>query len=203
MGIDELLTRDGLLPHVRLLVLATASVWRGDWEQFKACAHRSRIRGQPRTEFEEMLLQSVLFAGFPRVVTAFESLANVWPPPSPPSGGALPSEQQAAAGRELFAAIYAHNDATVQAMLRGFHTDFHSFVLDVAYGRVLSRPGLEAGVRELLAIGALAAQDQVRQFVAHARGALNLGRDRAELREVLVTVLGDSREVDAWLQRVR
>ena len=203
MGIDDLLTRDGLAPGARLLVLAMAAVWRGDWEQLAAAAHRGRVHGQPRSEFEEMLLQAVLFAGFPRAVTAFETLAEVWPPPAAPGGGALPASEQPAAGRQLFAAIYGRNDTAVQAMLASFHGEFRSFVLDVAYGRILARPGLDPGVRELLAVGVLAVQDQVRQFVAHARGALNLGRSKDELREVLVTVFGDSPAVDAWLQRLR
>jgi 4-carboxymuconolactone decarboxylase len=203
MGIDDLLTREGLATGVRLLVLSMAAVWRGDWEQLAACAHRGRVHGQPRQEFEEMLLQAVLFVGFPRVVSAFETLAEVWPPAASPAGGALPADRQPLAGRQLFAAIYGHNDAAVQAMLRGFHEDFHAFVLDVAYGRILARPGLEPGVRELLAVGVLAAQDQVRQFAAHARGAVNLGRSTAELQEVLVTVFAGSPLAHAWLQRLR
>ncbi|MBL8729955.1 MAG: carboxymuconolactone decarboxylase family protein [Planctomycetes bacterium] len=202
MGIDELLQRDGLSPATRLLVLAIASVWRGDWGRLEGCAQRARQRRQPRQDFEETLLQAVLFAGFPRVVTAFEVLGDAWPAAAPPAGGALPPDQQAAAGRALFAAIYGRNEAAVHAMLRGFHGDFHDFVLESAYGRVLSRPGLEPRVRELLAVGVLAAQDQLRQFVGHARGALHFGATRSELREVLVTVLGDEKRIEPWLRRV-
>lgn len=188
MTLDELLARSGLPPALRLLVLGLAAVWRGDWPTLAACARRGRAAGQPRQDFEETLLQAVLFAGFPRVVTAFETLAGVWPATTPPTGGALPAAEQAAAGRALFAAIYGRNEAAVHGMLRGFHAEFHDFVLDAAYGRILSRPGLPARIRELLACGVLAAQDQLRQFAGHARGALHLGATREELREVLATV---------------
>lgn len=203
MDLDTLLARGGLEPAVRLLVLTSVAVWRGDWQLVRECARHARARGRPREDLEEALLQSVLFAGFPRAVTAFETLAETWPAPAPPSGGALPPAEQAAAGEALFAAIYGRNAETVHAMLRGFHRDFHAFVLEVAYGRVLSRPGLEPRIRELMAIGVLAAQQQLPQFVGHARGALHFGATRDEIREVLVSVLGDAPVVDEWLRRVR
>jgi 4-carboxymuconolactone decarboxylase len=202
MGIDELLRRDGLPPPIRLMVLALASVWRGDWGRLRECAQHAMAQRQPRQDFEETLLQAVLFAGFPRAVTAFEVLAEAWPATAPPTGGALPPAEQAAAGQALFAAIYGRNEAAVHTMLRGFHGEFHDFVLESAYGRVLSRPGLTPRVRELLATGVLAAQDQLPQFVGHARGALHFGATRIELQEVLVTVLGSLEQAESWLRRV-
>jgi alkylhydroperoxidase/carboxymuconolactone decarboxylase family protein YurZ len=201
--LDTLLQRDGLAPSIRLLVLTLVAIWHGDWPRLADCARRGLARQQPRQDFEEALLQAVLFAGFPRVVTAFETLAVAWPAATPPSGGGLPVAAQAAAGRDLFAAIYGRNTEAVHAMLRDFHPDFHAFVLESAYGRVLTRPWLSPRVRELMAVGVLAAQDQLRQFVGHARGALHLGASRAEVREALVTALGPTDQVEAWLQRVR
>jgi AhpD family alkylhydroperoxidase len=145
----------------------------------------------------------VLFCGFPRVVTAFEQLGQAWPVPEPPHGGGLPAGERTAAGHALFAAIYGKNDAPVRAMLRRCHGEFHDFVLEAAYGRILARPGLPPHTRELLAVAALAAQGQERQFVAHARGALGFGSTRDELREVLVTVFGDAEDVGTWLAVLR
>ena len=45
----------------------------------------------------------------------------------------------------------------------------------VGYGLVLSRPGLEAGLRELLEVAVLTAQGFPRQLHSHLRGAINLG----------------------------
>lgn len=206
MRIDELLARDGLEAPVRLLVLALVAIWRGDWRRLAECAERGRALGQSRRDFEETLLQAVLFCGFPRVVTAFETLGEAWPASEPPRGGALPVAEQPAAGRALFAAIYGRNETAVHTMLRGYHAEFHDFVLEAAYGRVLTRPGLAPRVRELLAVSVLAAQEQMPQFVGHARGALHFGASRGELREVLVSALGDPARgdvaVDSWLRRV-
>jgi alkylhydroperoxidase/carboxymuconolactone decarboxylase family protein YurZ len=92
----------------------------------------------------------------------------------------------------------------VRGLLASFHGEFHDFVLEAAYGRILARPGLSPLRRELLAVGLLAAQDQQRQFLAHARGALAFGAQRTQLREVLATVFGaDAPAVDDWLARVR
>lgn len=203
MRIDELLARDGLSPRVRLMVLAMVAIWRGDWPGLRECSRAARARKVARQDLEETLLQAVLFCGFPRVVTAFEQLQEVWPAAVPPTGGALPAAEQTAAGEAVFATIYGRNTAAVHAMLRGFHTDFHDFVLQAAYGRILSRPHLDPRVREVLGVAVLAAQDQLRQFVGHARGALHFGSSKAELREALVTVFGDTPQVDRWLAHVR
>lgn len=203
MGIDALLARDGLKPPLRLMVLSLVAVWRGDWELLTRCCKHAQAIGQPRQDFEELLLQAVLFAGFPRVVTGFETLGDAWPARTPPVGGALPAAAQHAAGQALFAAIYGRNELAVHAMLRSFHAEFHDFVLEVAYGRILSRPGLSPRVRELLAAGVLAAQNQLPQFVGHARGAMHFGATKVELHEVLLTVFGSSPLVDEWMRRLR
>jgi alkylhydroperoxidase/carboxymuconolactone decarboxylase family protein YurZ len=202
MSLDELLARPGLRPPLRLMVAAAVAIWRADWARMNECATVARRTGQPRSDLEETLLQAVLFCGFPRVVTAFEQLTAAWPVADPPTGGSLPVADQATAAQALFAAVYGRNAAAVDAMLRSFHADFHAFVLDVAYGRILARPALSAKDREVLAVGLLAAQDQVRQFAGHARGAMHFGATKAELREALVTVLGDSPAVDGWLARI-
>ncbi|MCA8964932.1 MAG: carboxymuconolactone decarboxylase family protein [Planctomycetes bacterium] len=186
-----------------LLARAIAAVWRGDWSGFAAAATGLRCAHVPRSDAEETLLQAVLFCGFPRVVTAFEELNRVWPVATPPHGGALAEDQQAAAGDALFTAIYGRNDAAVRSMLRGCHGEFHDFVLQAAYGRILSRPGLSPLDRELLACAALTAQAQKRQFVAHARGALHFGATRDQLWHVLQAALDDGDAADQWLQLVR
>jgi 4-carboxymuconolactone decarboxylase len=207
MVLGELLERPGLAPGNRLLVHGIASVWRGAWPVLREAFVAAQARALPRADFEELLLQAVLFCGFPRVVTAFETLAEAWPVAAAPVGGGLPPAEQSTAGRHLFAAIYGKNDAAVRAMLQRHHGELHDFVLEAAYGRILARPGLSPHVRELVAVGALAVMGQQRQFVAHARGALHFGSSLAELREVLVTVFGaesqNAAEVDGWLQLVR
>jgi 4-carboxymuconolactone decarboxylase len=190
-------------PRLLHLAAAIAAVWRGDWSAFAAAATALRADDTPRADLEETLLQAVLFAGFPRVVTAFEHLNRTWPSVAAPAGGGLPPAEQAAAGRALFAAIYGKNDLAVRNLLRDCHQEFHDFVLEAAYGRILTRPGLPPRERELLACAALAAQQQDRQFVAHARGALQFGASREELAAVTQLAQPDADAAAALLRRVR
>jgi alkylhydroperoxidase/carboxymuconolactone decarboxylase family protein YurZ len=202
MDLDALLLRDGLDATTRCLVIAKVAIWPAAWPRFVETLGRARALGCPRAAMEETLLQATLFYGFPRIVSAFEQLANTWPADAPPGGGGLPAAQQAAAGRALFAAIYGRNEAAVRALLASFHGEFHDFVLESAYGRILTRPGLPPALRELLAVGALAIMDQPPQLLAHARGALAFGASRAQVREVMVTAVGDSPTVGALLERL-
>jgi alkylhydroperoxidase/carboxymuconolactone decarboxylase family protein YurZ len=192
----------GLDALTAALIRAEVAIWPGDWQRLEAELGAAKDAGLPRASFEEMLLQGVLFFGFPRIVTAFEVLQKRWPSAPAPGGGGLPAERQAAAGRELFAAIYGKNDAPVRALLRSFHSEFHDFVLEAAYGRVLTRPGLAAKERELLAAAALAAMAQTPQLVAHARGALRFGATEDEVRGAIALGAAAPDEVEGLLRRV-
>lgn len=203
MTFEPLLSRPGLSPELRLLVVTAVAVWQAAWPDLQRAATLGRERGQSRGDFEEVLLQAVLFCGFPRVVTAFEQLGLAWPTTESPAGGALPVDRQLAAGEALFAGIYGRNTEAVHALLRGCHQEFHDFVLQAAYGRILTRPHFDALQRELLAVALLAAQEQERQLLGHARGARHFGASTAQLHEVLVTTLRDEAAAAAWTARLR
>lgn len=208
MQFANLLARDGLTKDVRSLIGVAVSTWNADWQSTTAWIAAAHQQQQARADIEETLLQCVLFCGFPRVITAFECLNDTWPIDQPPSGGSLPMSEQTAAGSDLFRTIYGKNDTQVRAMLKSFHGELHDFVLEAAYGRILSRPHLTAKVRELIAVAVLAAQGQKRQFAGHVRGAQQLGATRAEIREALITAFGipnnqDEGEVATWLSLIR
>ncbi|MFT7536194.1 MAG: alkylhydroperoxidase/carboxymuconolactone decarboxylase family protein YurZ [Hyphomicrobiaceae bacterium] len=226
MQLAGLLARDGLTPDVRILIGTAVSIWHADWPNVTAWIQLAkqlhelsvRTEGQvsdqherqhacQREDFEETLLQCVLFCGFPRVITAFEHLCDAWPAEQAPSGGGLPVDKRESAGNELFHSIYGKNDAAVRSMLRGYHQELHDFVLEAAYSRILTRPQLSAKKRELIAVAVLAAQGQKRQFAGHARGAKHLGASAEELREALVTTFGSEAEgtadVEHWMSLVR
>lgn len=188
-AVEDLFARPGLEPTLRALVCAQVATHRGDWSRLEQTVRVARGHGCTRDDLAEGLLQGVLFYGFPRSITAFEVLSTTWPTDAPPRGGSLPAAAQAAAGRSLFGAIYGRNAATVAAMLESFHGELHDFVLDVAYGRILSRPALSARAREIVATAMLGAMQQTPQMVAHGRGAVHFGADLATLGEALFTAL--------------
>src|SRR5690606_37937754 len=180
----------------------SARIVPGDWEGLEAAIRAFRACGGPRTDLEETLLQATLFSGFPRAVSAFAVLEREWPAAEVHGGGSPPLEQRASAGRALFDAIYAENAPAVHAMLRRYHPDFHAFVLEAAYGGILARPAVDPRTRELLAVGSLAALDQVPQLVAHARGARRFGATREQVAECLFTALGDDAVVADHMRRI-
>jgi AhpD family alkylhydroperoxidase len=207
MQLASLLARDGLDRETRILIGVAVATWHADWPQLVAWLEIAQHETRPRTGVEETLLQCVLFCGFPRVITAFEHLSKAWPASAAPTGGSLPDHERQAAGSALFQAIYGKNDDAVRAMLCSYHEELHDFVLEAAYGRILTRPKLPAKQRELIAVAVLAAQGQKRQFAGHARGASHLGASREELHEAVVTALGTTSQhaagIDAWLALLR
>lgn len=206
MDLARLLARPGLMPELRHACVATAAIAAADWPRLRATLTAAATAGLPRPVFAETLLQATLFFGFPRTVTAFATMASAWPAAAAAGvtdPGGLPPERRADAGRELFTAIYGANAEPVRGMLASFHPEFHDFVLEAAYGRILTRPELGPRQRELLAVTALAALDQIPQLIAHARGARHFGAGRDEVREALVCALGDGPELAPILARVR
>jgi len=171
--------------HRGLLRLSTAIVL-GNWDEVRRL--RAAPQAEPDREWRETVLQTHLFAGFPRLVQAFGVLAE---------GGGLgtvggeeiegspiPPER----GTQLFDSIYGDGADSVRALLDGYHADFGAWIAEHAYARVLARPGLAPPLRELLAACALAALGQERQLASHARGSLRLGAGFDDLWEAFDTV---------------
>mgnify|MGYP002630018933 CR=1 FL=1 len=163
----------------RLVRLSTAIVI-GDWDCVREL-RRSAAPGEPDREWREAILQTHLFAGFPRLVQAFGVLEEE-------GGIGVPAAQEVESpmldpgrGAQLFDDIYGKGADTVRELLDGYHKDFGAWIAEHAYGRVLARPGLQADRRELLAACALAALGQDRQLASHCRGALRCGATLEEL----------------------
>ena len=178
----------------RLLHLSTAIVL-GDWDALRAL-RVAAPPGEPDRAWREALLQAHLFCGFPRVVEALAVLG------AEGGLGELDADEERSEpdlpdrGAELFDTIYADHADRVRSFLRAGHPDFARWVAGHAYGRVLTRPGLAADRRELLAVAALAATDQDRQLASHARGSLRCGASADELvasLEAVRALIGDGR----------
>ena len=167
----------------RLVRLSTAIVL-GNWEVVREVREQAE-GGEPNRAWREAVLQVHLFAGVPRQVEAYEVLDRAGGLGALEAGEALDAPADPREGTELFETIYGRNAEAVRARLRGFQPDFATWVLGHAYGRVLSRPGLSADRRELLAVAALAATGQDRQLASHARGAIACGASAEKVRATL------------------
>jgi 4-carboxymuconolactone decarboxylase len=169
--------------RARLARLFTALVL-GRWDSVREL-RRAAPAGEPDRAWRETLLQAHVFAGFPRVVEALSVLDDLGGWGEAGADERLGEAEQPERGRALFERIYADNSERVREFLVRGHADFADWIEGHAYGRVLSRPGLAAAERELLAVCGLAALRQERQLASHLRGAMRCGAELADIEEAL------------------
>ena len=128
---------------------------------------------------EELILQSYLFAGFPRALNAAREWRRVVGEPPPErdeaedlwrSGG-----DWAARGEATCRAVYGAAYDRLRRNIRMLHPALDAWMITEGYGKVLSRPGLDLPRRELCVVAACVASGQERQLHAHLHGAVNVG----------------------------
>jgi Uncharacterized homolog of gamma-carboxymuconolactone decarboxylase subunit len=140
---------------------------------------------------EEVILQSYLFAGFPRALNAARIWRTFVPAPSvatlADSGGL---DEWRRRGEQTCATVYGGAYERLRQNIRALHPLLDEWMVVDGYGKVLSRPGLDLATRELCIVAACAASGQQRQLHSHLRGALNAGVP-AEAVEQSLNALAD------------
>ncbi|MGH7550359.1 MAG: carboxymuconolactone decarboxylase family protein [Gemmatimonadota bacterium] len=129
-------------------------------------------------DIDELLLQTYLFAGFPRTINAFYTWQS-WAMRrggrgEPRTEGMRPARWRER-GERLCRLIYSGNFEALQIRLARLHPELSAWTLVEGYGKVLSRPGPPADVREMAAVGALIAMGERRQLASHLQGARHTG----------------------------
>src|SRR5690348_9318657 len=93
-------------------------------------------------------------------------------------------------GRELLARWLGEQPATLLEESGAVSEDFSRYVVELAYGDVFQRPGLEQRDRVISGLSCLVASGGLdRQVELHVRAALNLGLTKDEVVEVLINCL--------------
>jgi L-asparaginase II/alkylhydroperoxidase/carboxymuconolactone decarboxylase family protein YurZ len=134
-------------------------------------------------DIEELLLQTYLFAGFPRTINAFFTW-QAWAARDGRERGARQVEERTAAdlrerGEALCRRVYGDHYEPLQIRLNRLHPQIAEWTLVEGYGKVLGRAGPPGpDRRELAAVGALIALDADRQLASHLRGAIHVGVPR-------------------------
>ena len=144
---------------------------------------------------EELLLQSYLFAGFPRALNAMREWRRIVPYAGA-DADARSQDEWEADGERTCAAVYGSMYGRLRANVRELHPRLDEWMITEGYGKVLSRPGLDLPRRELCIVAACAAANQDRQLHSHLHGALNVGvapEVITESIEAIATILGDDR----------
>ncbi len=158
----------------RALVRLSAVVTVGDEVDVRD-ALAAAVTDIPALWTEELLLQTYLFAGFPRSLNAMREWRRIHPAVESPF---TPGETQAGAradGEETCAVVYGSMYRRLRDNVRALHPLLDERMVVDGYGMILSRPQLDLGRRELCIVAACAASGQDRQLHSHLHGARNAG----------------------------
>jgi 4-carboxymuconolactone decarboxylase len=155
------------------LVRLSAIITAGDEPQIRD-AIAQLAPGVPALWMEELLLQSYLFAGFPRALNATREWRRLGAEPLDPPAAVDPEEWRAD-GERTCAAVYGPMYERLRDNIRALHPRLDDWMITEGYGKVLSRAGLDLPRRELCIVAACAAARQDRQLHSNLHGAINVG----------------------------
>jgi 4-carboxymuconolactone decarboxylase len=137
---------------------------------------------------EEIILQSYLFAGFPRALNAARAWRTVSERLAPATDDEASAEDLAlwrARGEETCAIVYGDSYEKLRRNIRDLHPALDEWMIVDGYGKVLGRPGVDLKTRELCVVAACAVSGQQRQLHSHLHGAINAGASTSDLAAVL------------------
>jgi 4-carboxymuconolactone decarboxylase len=135
---------------------------------------------------EEIILQSYLFAGFPRALNAARAWRAASGRPAPAEDVDVADiEAWRARGEETCAVVYGDHYEKLRRNIRDLHPALDDWMIVDGYGKVLSRPGVDLRTRELCVVAACAVSGQQRQLHSHLHGAMNAGSSTGEVAAVL------------------
>src|ERR1044071_1641158 len=144
--------QDNLDPQTRDLVRFAAAIAQGYEPELRERVGPLQTSQVPVPWVEELILQSILFCGYPRALVAF----MVW---RKFSGVSAPQDDVESRydhvgtwttrGEETCALIYGDNYLKLRDSVRVLHPALDGWMITEGYGRTLGRPGLDLTRREL------------------------------------------------------
>lgn len=175
-------------PATAALVRLSARITAGTEDAVREGLTECRDARVPERWVEELVLQSYLFAGFPRALNAAREWRRASGSATLPGGASADAANGSAAtetyadtygwrlrGEETCAVVYGRSYDKLRANIRRLHPTLDEWMIVEGYGKVLSREGLDLGRRELCIVAACAAAAQDRQLHSHLLGARNAG----------------------------
>jgi len=184
---------------VRCLALLHGAAVAGRFDAVEALVPLAEQLGIPRTQIEAAGLQVVPYGGFPRAIEALSLIASRLskgaPNRMPSAPDSRSSGEISSSGRETFERIYGDKTDAVLEQLESLHPGLSEHVLEAAYGKILAATELTLGLREILAVAALALAALPTPLQSHIRGALRNGFTTAAVEDILhaSSILADER----------
>jgi 4-carboxymuconolactone decarboxylase len=197
-------TIDALDAETRELVRLAVTIAMGTEPRLRE-AMRSAVQSEVRPEWvEEVILQSYLFAGFPRALNAAREWRRASGRPAPrnePPASDGDADLWRKRGEATCEVVYGEFYQPLRHNIRDLHPALDEWMIVDGYGKVLSREALDLKRRELCIIAVCAAAEQDRQLHSHLHGARNAGASPGEVDDALA-VADEYLDVDAQ-HRVR
>lgn len=194
--LDAVMQRPVLTSELRLQVAMFAALCRADddvlLEAYRRTSSATADPSRLAVVAREICLQGIAYCGFPRALHALFLLGDSLPSLAPTEleGRTRDAESALDVGWEHFASIYGGSAPKLRDKIHALDPAFERLVLEVAYGRLLAREGLDAKTRELLGVAGLSVLGHPTQMLSHAFGARRHGASDAEILESIETVEG-------------
>jgi 4-carboxymuconolactone decarboxylase len=133
---------------------------------------------------EEVVLQSYLFAGFPRALNAAREWRRISGRSAPDTDEGEDFDQASrwrSEGETTCAIVYGPFYERLRHNIRELHPALDAWMIVEGYGKVLSRRALDLRRRELCIVSACAMARQDRQLHSHLHGAKHAGASPEEV----------------------
>jgi len=187
---DTLPSGSALDAETASLVRLSGAIAAGTEPQIRDALARAAADCRPEW-VEEVVLQSYLFAGFPRALNAAREWRRI-------SGRRAPATDEdedfgnaprwRTEGERTCATVYGPFYERLRHNIRELHPALDAWMIVEGYGKVLSRSALDLKRRELCIVSACATARQDRQLHSHLHGAIHAGASSAEVAAVLDAV---------------
>ncbi|HXV16500.1 MAG TPA: carboxymuconolactone decarboxylase family protein [Gemmatimonadaceae bacterium] len=193
-----------------LSLVRIAAAIAGSDESTTRTVMEAAVSRADHAKVDEVILQSYLFAGFPRTLNAariWRAVSDSKPPADDQDADLSQSASWTSRGEDTCKVIYGESYEMLRRNIRGLHPALDTWMITDGYGKVLSRPGLDLKTRELCIVAACAASGQQRQLHSHLHGALNAGATLNEVEAALSALSSlvqqaDLERYEALLSRV-
>ena len=179
-------TLHALDAEAALLVRLAALLAGGSEAQMRTALSDAHARVDP-VWVEEVILQTYLFAGFPRALNGAREWRRISGRRAPINDESLQldTQQAIARGEETCVTVYGEFYERLRVNIRGLHPALDTWMIVDGYGKVLGRPQLDLARRELCIVAACAIARQDRQLHSHLHGAVNAGAAPTTVSETL------------------
>ncbi|MFN8650339.1 MAG: carboxymuconolactone decarboxylase family protein [Gemmatimonadales bacterium] len=182
------------------LVRFAAAIAQGYEPELRERAQACKTAQVPPTWVDEMILQSVLMAGYPRALVAYglwRKTSRLSAPPSDPDAEYGNVAEWTRRGEATCETVYGSNYSRLRQNVRELHPALDLWMITEGYGRTMSRPGLDLLRRELCTVAQTAVLEVPRQLHSHLRGALHAGASFGQVEAVL-SVVNPLLSYDQW-----